>query len=38
MRFSVLTRDGNNWLLQQMHFQGDDRDPSSTHLFHPEFT
>ena len=34
VRFSgVLTRDGNNWLFQEMHFQWDDRDPRSTDIF-----
>jgi hypothetical protein len=34
IRFSgVLTRDGENWLFQEMHFQWDDRDPSSTDIF-----
>ena len=37
VRFSaVLTRDGDNWLFQEMHFQWDDRDPVTTDIFRPK--
>lgn len=37
VRFSgVLTRDGDNWLFQEMHFQWDDRGPSSSDILHPK--
>lgn len=36
VRFSaILTRDGSNWLFQELHFQWDDRDPSSTDILRP---
>jgi hypothetical protein len=35
VRFSaILTRNGDGWLFRQVHFQWDDRDASSTDLFH----
>jgi len=35
LRFSaILTRQGNDWLFRQVHFQWDDRDPSPDDVFH----
>ena len=35
LRFSaILTRNGNNWLFRQLHFQWDARDPSPSDLLH----
>jgi hypothetical protein len=35
LRFSaILTRNGNNWLFRQLHFQWDVRDPSPSDLLH----
>ena len=36
LRFSaILARNGNHWLFRQLHFQWDDREPSSADLLHP---
>jgi len=36
LRFSaILTRDGDNWLFRQLHFQWDDRDPTPADLLQP---
>lgn len=36
MRFSaILTRSGEGWVFQQLHFQWDDRDPRPSELLHP---
>ena len=36
VRFSaILTRNGDNWLFRQVHFQWDERDPSPFDLLQP---
>lgn len=36
LRFSaILTRNGSNWLFREMHFQWDEREPSSADILHP---
>jgi hypothetical protein len=36
LRFSaILTRNGSNWLFRELHFQWDERDPSSADILRP---